>query len=228
MHNATMNEVLDLLHGKRELGPGAPRGWVKALRHFGIRLCKLSISCFPILLIFIVYISSSQRPFPAILSIGKFISICQMFSALGWLLLEIIAMTIDLINFRNSSFERRKAEIAYDFAAASDLLIYDLNTLQAVDKWLSLKIDRMKVGLVFFFGGSDKVAIFALLGTSWSVLHNIPSGVLPWVKEVYIYAIALLTGMAIGGVMLNMLTKNLSYQRDLLALAIQHKTNNPP
>lgn len=222
-----MDDVLDVLHAKRELGPEAPRGLVKVLRNISTFLSKLAISCFPILGICIGYLAHSRRPLPAVAEVGQLIALFQMLAAITWLTLDIVSIALDLVNLGTRTFERRKAEIKYDFDCASDLLVYDLNTLQAVDKWLSLKIERMKMRLGIFLGGSDKVAIFALAGTGWSVWHNLPDGAWLWEKRIYLYAVALPAGMAIGGVMMNWLIKKLAYQRDLLALAIQYKTSHP-
>lgn len=226
MHDEPMDEVLDILHTKRELGPDAPRGLVKTLRNISTFLSKLAVSCFPILGICIAYLAHSRRPLPAIAELGQIVALCQMLAALIWLTLDIISVALDLTNLGARTFERRKSELKYDFGAASDLLAYELDTLQAVDKWLSLKIERMKMRLGLFLGGSDKVAIFALVSTGWSIWHNLPDSTWAWEKRIYLYAIGMLSGMAVGGVMMNWLIKKLTYQRDLLALAIQHKTRN--
>lgn len=111
----------------------------------------------------------------------------------------------------------------HDFQNASELDAFEIDTLQAVDKWLSLKIDRMKMRIGIFLGGSDKVAFFALAGTAWSIWHNLPNGDWSWEKRIYLYGMGMLAGLAIGGMLMNWLIKKLTYQRDLLALVLQYK-----
>lgn len=223
VYSDAMTEVLDVLHQKVELGADVPSGYVKALRKFSKFLCTLAISCFPILGICVAYIMQSRRPILAVAELAQLIALCQLLAALIWMALDIISIALDLARLDTRTFERRKAEMRHDFQNASELSEFEIDTLQAVDKWLSLKIDRMKMRIGIFLGGSDKVAFFALAGTGWSIWHNLPNGNWSWEKRIYLYGMGMLAGLAIGGMLMNWLIKKLTYQRDLLALVLQYK-----
>jgi hypothetical protein len=70
-----------------------------------------------------------------------------------------------------------------------------------------------------FFGGVDKVALFALVGIGWSVAAEIQKGVLAAYPYVTACGIAALAGLALGGLVSRGDLHRLLYQRDLIAIS---------
>ncbi|HTD02746.1 hypothetical protein [Undibacterium sp.] len=82
------------------------------------------------------------------------------------------------------------------------------------------RIERIKRQLIFAVGGSDKVAVPILAGSAPTMWKNFPAGDIQWVLNVPSIAAAFLGALAIDGMLLSLVFKNLSYQKDLLTIAI--------
>lgn len=120
-------------------------------------------------------------------------------------------------------FQVRQFELAHDLRMAEELHEFDLNTLKAGEQWLGMKLERFKFRMLVMFGGSDKLAMFALVGLAWAIRKLLQSdaGLLSeqWVTVVF----AGLLGATLGGLLANVVVKRLLYTKDIVALAIRKR-----
>jgi hypothetical protein len=179
----------------------------------------LAIAMMSILLVLVlVKIVHSVSPLWA--DVAMFLAVAQMCLAALWIVLDTLPVLVFLLLLNRQLFVIRQHESKHEFAQADHLTHHGLATLKLSLIWLEMRIERMKFGLVFFVGGSDKVAILLLAASGWAVWHNMPVSQPSWVQDGYLYGAAFCSGLAIGGVLTNMIVKKLNYQKDLLTLAI--------
>lgn len=143
-----------------------------------------------------------------------------MIFSLVSLIVDVIPAATMLARFKKNSLEQLILEIDHDSEQAKKLLIFDKKTLEKTDSWLSIRITRIRERLGFFLGGADKVAILALGSMGWATVNAIKNLEQGWQQDLFLYGVAFLGGLAIGGVMLNLIVRRYTYQRDLLALAL--------
>lgn len=197
MLNEKIAAVLEVLHQKREVPSGTlETNFERKMRKISNGLCILAIACFPIM------------------------GLAGILAALSWMIVDTVPEVVSLVRFESHAYERRKREIEHDLKQLEGLAVFDLVILELTDKWLALKIERMKLRIGSFLGGSDKVAVFALVSAGWTVWKNFPQSNLTWQSQAYLVGLALLVGLAVGGMLVNHVIRQLSYQRDLLALVM--------
>lgn len=145
-------------------------------------------------------------------------------AVLLWSIFDALPVVITLSLFDTYSYRMRQLEVAHDIHQASELQRFGISSLRFADKLLSLRIERMKLRLGVYVGGSDKVAVFGLVAGAGAIWHNFPRNGWDWEQYLYLFFGALVGGMAAGGMLVNSSIKKLSYQRDLLAIAIHQLT----
>lgn len=122
--------------------------------------------------------------------------------------------------YRRGAAELRAAQYEHDAANAVSISEFPSEVLDAVDCWLEQKMKRIERRLSFYFGGSDKLAIFAVVGLGWAAWDAlIAKGQIAVAPTPLTYGLAGLAGLAIGGVGLRMIVDRLAYSRDIIALA---------
>lgn len=136
------------------------------------------------------------------------------------MIVDIVPVAVSVVRFDTYAFQRRKREIEHDLSHLKGLAVFDPVVLKLTDKWLALKIERMKMRIGNYLGGSDKVAVFALVSAGWTVWNNFPQSKLSWQSQAYFVELRPLVGLAAGGMLVNRAIRQLTYQRDLLALAM--------
>lgn len=114
----------------------------------------------------------------------------------------------------------RQLEAAHDFQHAADLERFGLPALNLADKWLSLRIERAKLRMGMYAGGSDKVAVLAVVAGAWSLWRGFPDAGSTVEQNLYLGCGAFLCGTGIGGMFANRMIARMSYQRDLVAISI--------
>jgi len=218
------DSIFEILHEKAELAYKAgERSFDQFMKKWGARCLAAAFACFPLLgLVALVFTTSGRRP-EFLGLIGQSVALLMSVLALLSQLAEIARSVYDLSHFKKDAFDSLRKTFEHDVRNAESLDAFALADLEFVDKWLALRIDRMKLRLGMFLGGSDKVAVFALAGTGWTAWHTLRAGGTSWEDKLYMYGLAFLAGLALGGVLMNSVIKKLSYQRDLLALAIARK-----
>ncbi|WP_373991683.1 hypothetical protein [Duganella sp. BuS-21] len=214
-----VNEVLTALHQQPALSPKLRKtGFEKFIESITNFLRWFAVATMSVLLIIvIVKVTSTVSPFWA--DVAMYLAIAQAGLAALWLVLDTFPVIVSLFLLNAQLFVVRQRESKHEFGQAEQLTRYGVDALKLALIWLEIRIERMKFGLVFFVGGSDKVAIFMLAASGWAVWHNMPSKA-SWIQEAYLYGAAFCGGLAIGGVLSNIVVKKLSYQKDLLTLAI--------
>lgn len=215
-----VNEVLTALHKQREL-PSETRktGFEKVTERIANFLRWLAVAMMlGLVVLVLVKVTGDVSPFWA--DAAMFLAVAQMSLAALWILLDILPIVISLLLLNTQFFFIRQHESKHEFAQAEQLTHHGIVTLKLTLTWLEIRVERMKFGLVFLVGGSDKVAVLMLAGSAWTVWHNMPDTQPSWLQDGYLYAAAFLGGLAIGGLLTNMIVKKLNYQKDILTLAI--------
>lgn len=221
MQNDAVIEVLEMLHQKRE----APNGvletrFERRMREISNGLCIFALACFPIMGFSGLAVVQARHPSKELFVLVQYIGLLQILAALSWMIVDTVPVAMSVVRFDTYAFERRKREIEHDLGYLEVLTVLDSAVLKLTDKWLALKIDRMKMRIGNYLGGSDKVAVFALVSAGWTVWNNFPQSSLSWQGQAYLVGLAMLVGLAIGGMLVNRAIRQLTYQRDLLALAM--------
>lgn len=139
------------------------------------------------------------------------------------LALDILIPFFCIIFAPEFEFRSRQLELAHDLRMAVELRGFDLGTLKAGEQWLGIKLERLKFHMLLMFGGSDKLALFALVGLAWTMKNLLQSNDGPLPQQWTIYILAGLLGTTIGGVLTNVVVKRLLYQKDIVALAIRER-----
>lgn len=146
------------------------------------------------------------------------------------MVIGILLAGISLYKIQEKSLEQFIQEVECHQNWITSLRTYPPEILEEAAKYLRLKISRMKGRISLFFGSPDKAALFSLAGMGWLVfkelspknkdalLSNFSLGVLN-VETMVFYAIAFLTGIALGSVIMNGMIQRYSYQLDILDLA---------
>jgi hypothetical protein len=154
------------------------------------------------------------------LHVAEALSVGSMMCALAWLLLDTVPAFVILILFKKYMFGQRQHEANHDLLHVEKLILMDKIVLRQAETWLSIKTDRIKNRMTVFFGGPEKLAIFALAGLGWLVWKEFPTHYEKWTLDALQIAMMLLGGAAIGGLFSLADMRNISYQRELLTMAL--------
>ncbi|MEJ6007757.1 hypothetical protein WG899_19585 [Paucibacter sp. AS339] len=141
-------------------------------------------------------------------------------SAVVAVVLQVLSVLAFAVLYRRGAPKLRTTQFAHDAANAITIANVPVDALDIADDWLAQKIRRIERRLSFFFGGADKVALFALVGICWTVRKEVlSSSTIASIPTLVVYGLAVLAGMTIGGVGLRMIADRLAYQREVIALA---------
>lgn len=215
-----LNQVLTTLHRQPALSTQMRQtDFEKLIARVTNFLRWLAVVLMPPLLVLIaVKITGSVSQFWA--GVAIFLAFAQMGLAILWGILDTLPAIVFLLSLNKQLFVTRQRESKHEFRQAGQLTHHSSRTLKLTLIWLEIRIERMKLGSVIFVGGSDKVAILMLAASGWAVWHNMPSNQTSLIQATYLYGAAFCCGLAIGGVLSNIIIEKLSYQKDLLTLAI--------
>ena len=221
MLNKAVVEVLEVLHRKCEVPHGIlETGFERRMREIGKGLRVFAIACFPVMGFAGWGVIHSVKPSMELLVLVKYIGLLQILAALAWMIVDSLPVAVSIVRFDTYAYQRRTREIEHDLGHIEGLAGFDLAVLKLTDKWLALKIERMRMRIGNYLGGSDKVALFALVSAGWAVWKNFPQSSLSWQGQAYLVGLSMLVGLAVGGMLVNRVIRQLTYQRDLLALAM--------
>jgi hypothetical protein len=135
-------------------------------------------------------------------------------------IVDIIPTLITLRNLHNDAFRCLLLEIHHDNDHVSRLKKFDKQNLELAQQWLTIKIERLKNRIGLFLGGSDKIALLALVGMGWAAVKEFPTSDTTWRHDAFLYGSAFILGLSLGGILLNILIQRYLYQKDLLALSL--------
>jgi hypothetical protein len=213
--------VLECLHAKKEIdGASTQTALAKTIAVITNGLRWVGGGGFLLLCALALMVRLSHSSNELWLTVALSLAVIQSTAALAWMILDTIPSAIFLLLFRSHMFRQGLLEMAHDFAHAEDLRRFDLASLKQAEQWLSIRIDRMKSRLIFGVGGSDKVAVIAMVAGAWAVWNNFPKAGMEWMQQTYLIGSAALGGLAIGAMFANALIRQWSYQKELLAIAI--------
>ncbi|KVC18358.1 hypothetical protein WS58_21115 [Burkholderia pseudomultivorans] len=219
--NHEFHTILTKLDEMHPLPPGALQTALsRSIAPISAVFRWISVALYFILLGFAGWVRFIRPVHGIWLNIAVGTGIASMLFALSFLLLDLVPMIAMLFRFRKNALKTLLLEIEHDSEHAKALATYDRRLLQRTDAWLSMKIERVKNRLGFFIGGGDKAAILALAGMGWATLREVTNLQAGLLQDAFLYGVAFLGGLAIGGLMLNVVVQRYSYQRDLLALAL--------
>jgi len=146
-----------------------------------------------------------------------------MIMVLFWIALDTAIPLFCIVFAPEFEFRTRQFELAHDLRMAAELREFELDTLKAGEQWLGIKLERLKFRMVLMFGGSDKLALFALVGLAWAMKKLLQSNEGLFSQQWMTYILAGLLGATIGGVLANVIVKRLLYQKDIVTLAIRER-----
>lgn len=125
-------------------------------------------------------------------------------------------------------------QVDHDLKSVSVLAAYDTDTLESARVFLQFKCSRMKNRMSLLLGGPDKAALSSLLGLGLlcyqfiykelglRVLTDFLRGQIGF-PLVLISVVAVITGAAIGAVVMNFQLHRYLYQLELVELALKDR-----
>ncbi|WP_137173433.1 hypothetical protein [Massilia sp. HP4] len=159
-------------------------------------------------------------------STALFLFIGSAGTGLLWLVVDTVPDLVDMFIYKDDFHRAKKLTLVHDLNQAKDLHRFDIAALKLTDQWLSLRIERMRLQLGLLIGGSDKVAVLGLLMGAWGIWTNYPASGIMLAHYGYVVVGGALAGIGVGGLLANVVIKELSYQRDLLSLALTTATSD--
>jgi hypothetical protein len=182
------------------------------------RALHVQIGLFAILLIFaaVHYVTPLSR---SVANVALAIGILVQLSAVTSLLLQIGSGVAFAIHRYRWSGEIQAQECLLDHGNAMRLLKFDGPVLASADLWIEQKIKRLERGQVRFFGGSDKLAVIAVVSIAWTTWKELGLTLTSWQPTPLIFGVAFLVGLVLGGLSVARSVESLWYQKDVLQLA---------
>lgn len=147
-------------------------------------------------------------------------------AAVLWMIADLLPAVIGIFFYKDDFHRSRKLTIVHDLDHAKDLHRFDIAALKLTDQWLALRIERMRLHLGVLIGGADKVAVMGLILGAWAIWTGFPGQGITLERYGYLMGSAFIVGLGLGGLLANIVIKELSYQRDLLALALSTAVRN--
>lgn len=183
------------------------------------------LGCFVAIGALILYVHTIGEINDTTRSVAGAILLLMVTAAAGWTIADISPTVRDLARLDVYAYQVRQLEAEHDLRHAEDLGRFGLHSLNLTEKWLGLRIERAKLRIGMYAGGSDKVAVMAVVVGAWSLWSGFPDAGDAVEQYLYLGFGAFLCGTGIGGMLSNRVIARMSYQRDLLALAICHLMN---
>jgi len=160
------------------------------------------------------------------LNTALFLFVATAATAVLWMIADILPSFVGLFFYKDDFHKTRKLTVVHDLRHAKDLHQFDITVLRLADQWLSLRIERMRLHMGMVIGGSDKVAVLGLILGGWAIWTNFPGSGNTLEQYGYMAFGAFVGGLGLGGLLANAVIKQLSYQRDLLSLALSTVPGN--
>lgn len=217
--NQAVMAVLDLLNSAK---PHVPRDSYSPFELGGEQVVKWlmagAVAAFLVLSILagLVHVGGAFSLIKPVALIAAFASTAL---ALLGLLVQIVCGVAMLVRFQPYADRTRLYECRQDFANVVPLGAFAPDALRRADQWLAFKQNMTEKRQSIIFGGSDKVALFALIASGWAVWEKVgqEAGVLT--AYPVIFGIALLVGLAMGGFVNRLVLMRIEYQRGIIQLA---------
>jgi hypothetical protein len=219
--NNEFARILEVLNTMKPLSPDAMlTSFDRLIARIAFWLLWIGAGLFLVLVAFAAWVRFDSPLRGWWLTAALCIGIASMALAMLSVIVDAVPNAVTVLRFHKNAHRRMLLEVEHDSKNAKQLGGFEKRLLERTDKLLAIKIERLKGHLGFFLGGADKVAIFALAGMGWAALKEFQSMGGGWRHDVYLYGLAFTGGLAIGGVLLNVVVRRYNYQRDLLSLAL--------
>jgi hypothetical protein len=141
--------------------------------------------------------------------------------AIASMAVQSLVGLVTIVMFKAYSARTRVLECAKDFANASKLHAFSSELLRDADCWLALKQKMIEQRQIFFFGGSEKLALFAMVGVGWIVWKEVSVDLKSWALSPTLIGVCFLAGLALGGMLNRVVLARIEYQRGLVSLALR-------
>jgi len=159
---------------------------------------------------------------------GICIAIGAISLALGGLVLSTTSLLLAVASSFMQDASIRAQEHDHDLANVAELLPFEERTLSCALKSMEIRIDRMQQRTAYLIGGNDKLSLLAIVGLSWTVWTNYPLNSAIWNEKPFVFGMAFLAGITMGGVLVNLVLRRYRYQKDILQLALEYKKHGIP
>lgn len=228
MVDADLHTILDILHQKKPLRVEDTESrlakMLKKPARYLLWCSALSCVALALLTVFARWLDLSSNYWT---STALFLVVLSAGAAVSWMIVDIVSDLAGILIYKDDFHRARKLALVHDLHQAKDLHRFDIAALKLTDQWLSLRIERMRLHLGLLIGGSDKVAVLGLVLGAWGIWTNFPGTGITLAHYGYVVVGAAIGGLGLGGLMANLIIKELSYQRDLLSLALSTATSDP-
>lgn len=145
-----VNQVLTTLHQQSALSTEMRQtDFEKLITRVTNFLRWLAVAMMVLLLILVVVkITGSVSQFWA--DVAIFLAVAQMCLAASWLVLDTLPAIVFVLFLNKQLFVIRQRESKHEFGQAAQLERHSVKTLKLTLIWLEIRIERMKLGLMFF------------------------------------------------------------------------------
>lgn len=219
----TILALLERLTEMKPLSPKKSRSWFEAqVLRVTNALRWVGGGMFFLMLLFVapVLVWPSLRASQELALIVKTAGLLSLLCAMLWLILDMLPIIAILVFARKYAMRRQLLDAAQDLTHVETLAQEGLATLQFVKQWISIEMDRVNARLAMMFGSPDKVAIASLAALGWNAWKESHTLGADWISTVAQIILAFLGGAAIGALFGRDRLAQLTYQRDLLSMAI--------
>lgn len=182
--------------------------------------CFIWTSAVSMLLLVMLAVVHLVEPLPDFgISAAMAMGVATQLFALMSLALQTVSGISSMFRYQQRIGKVWESECMHDHEMAARLESVPREALEAVDRWLELKIKRVERRQIRFFGGSEKLALFGVVAGAWSVWKETGTALASWQPSPLLFGVALFTGFALGGMVVARLLDRLAYQRDVLQIA---------
>lgn len=126
---------------------------------------------------------------------------------------------------QSEHFERMLKELKHDENHAEQLGKYDFETFSQADQRIAMINERIELRLGLFVGGRNKITLFSALAIALTLIPFKLVDIGWWMLPL-VLATSLAAGFSIAALRLQQVSDHLSYERDLIALAIRRRTRS--
>ncbi|MDQ9174740.1 hypothetical protein QBS69_11635 [Cronobacter sakazakii] len=191
-------------------------------------------------LIFIVILAVVNKAFTPpkqiFISFALLLYIINSIASVTYLFTPIIPGVKFMLNFKKEIFNDLICEIDNDEQNIQKLMPYSLTELNYSIDWLTLKIQRLKSRINYFFG--EKTAILSIIGLAYSAVQGfggleklgdtISKGLFNTgtANTLIVFGLAFLLGLSLGALALKNAANHLQYLKEMLELAKKVKQQN--
>jgi hypothetical protein len=221
MSTELIHDVLYSLHQKESIQPDARlNDFDRRCKRIAGFLLWTMTACLIAVAGFVLYVFAADSANAHARAVTRAVLLILVVTTVGWAIVDIAPSVRDLAWLDVFAYQVRQLEAAHDLQQAADLERFGLPALNLTDKSLSLRIERARLRIGMYAGGSDKVAVLAVFACASSVWRGFPDAGNVVEQNLYLASGAFACGTGIAGMFANRMIACMSYQRDLVSMAI--------